>query len=222
MKAFLFLLPLVSAAQLQKTSVLRCDHSHAVNFKGFSQEHPMPFCANGGQCRSDWILHPEAPCICDGRGYGGPHCEIPADDMQECTLPCKNDGYCMMGATSSEQLDDPGFNLFHQYCLCPPYRHGLLCEKSSEPCGPDLVCHNGGTCVAIESDLNSPPSFHCDCSTSGNDEIVYAGESCEYPSTSFCGNGIDHNGRHFCTNGGTCQTDSYVILGYAIFLTGCF
>ena len=133
--------------------------------------------------------------------------------MPDCTLDCQNDGVCVVGIHdpaemdrmkhiwSKEDIDS------HQRCLCKDGYGGPLCEASSEDCGGD-ACYHGGTCVeTVITDTESGTSikeFHCDCTTAGDRNNLYAGYYCQHPSTTFCSD-VDEN--LFCTNKGTCKDD---------------
>jgi hypothetical protein len=235
------------ARQLQEIpqGVTQCDLNESSQqafgtLKQYTANDPMPFCANHAVCRSDYVDHPEAPCVCP-RGYGGQHCEFLLADMPKCVLPCRNNGVCMLGvieweeliSTDSSNVEDLGtitattsneadsFSSM-QYCSCLDGFNGPLCELKNLPCG-DGYCYNGGTCVEVsavaldtaraaatnQTAIISSKSFHCDCTTAGDETtIAYAGESCEFPLTTLCSEGLDTNGRHFCVNGGTCKGES--------------
>lgn len=187
----------------------------------YSVANPMPFCANFGECKPDYRDVPTAPCICI-QGYGGPHCELFADEVPDCKLDCGDHGSCMVGATSWEQLfAEELYETDRQYCFCHDGHYGEKCEHAPVECGDEgLLCLNGGTCVEIEvadaregrqKDNDSSTtklSYHCDCTLAGDDTKAYAGEMCEYQATTFCSQGLDHNGRHYCVNGGTCKEES--------------
>lgn len=49
----------------------------------------------------------------------------------------------------------------------------------------------------------------CDCTPGYTDTTHFSGEFCQYPSTTFCSEPDDPNGRQFCTNGGTCPDSPY-------------
>ena len=152
------------------------------------------------------------PCLCPD-GFEGIHCEFKKGTVPDCTLDCQNDGVCVVGIHdpaemdrmkhiwSKEDIDS------HQRCLCKDGYGGPLCEASSEDCGGD-ACYHGGTCVeTVITDTESGTSikeFHCDCTTAGDGNNLYAGYYCQHPSTTFCSD-VDEN--LFCTNKGTCKGD---------------
>lgn len=207
---------MVSASQLQRElqlplGIVKCDDPDSFGeLPVYSEANPMPFCANYGVCKKNFADFPEQPCECPA-GYAGPHCEYVLDEVPACKLRCKNEGICMVGATSWAQLLDNSFryevNHDHQYCMCPEGFYGSLCELQAESCGADDFCYNGGNCVVIQK-RDGTTSYNCDCTTAGDSNTAFAGEFCEYPASTFCAEESDHNGRHFCVNGGTCQKDS--------------
>lgn len=201
--------------QLQNDfGVTQCDELEAFGRSGnYMASNPMPFCANHGQCRPDYGDHLDAPCICQP-GYTGPHCEFLESQAPPCIIPCQNEGKCLVGAQTMEEYLDPGFILRlpheQQYCMCPEGFYGNICEVPGIVCGLGF-CYNGGTCVELEdTDATGATTLthHCDCTSAGDDKLAFAGDSCEFASTIFCADGIDHNGRHFCVNGGTCKGQS--------------
>lgn len=206
----------VSASHLQRQlelphDVVKCDDQDKFGeLIVYSEAKPMPFCANYGVCKSDYADHPEQPCDCSTE-YGGPHCEYMREEVPDCNLKCQNEGICMVGATSWEQLLVESFmipvTLDHQYCSCREGFHGSLCEKAAASCGADNFCYNGGNCVTIQK-KDGTTSYNCDCTTAGDSNTAYAGAFCEYQATTFCAEGMDQNGRHFCVNGGICKGES--------------
>ena len=168
-----------------------------------SGEHP--FCMNGGTCKENFAEDPEYPCDCPP-GLAGPHCEFKQGAVPECQLNCYNGGTCQAG------LKYPGETIFHQadielqYCICPEGYYGQRCEVEGKRCG-NSHCFNGGSCVSIERE-DGTFTDHCDCTTAGNDLVAYAGRFCQSPSSAFCSRFSDHNGKHFCVNGGTCRGNS--------------
>jgi hypothetical protein len=86
----------------------------------------------------------------------------------------------------------------------------LIASSSSDVCG-DTHCYNNGSCVQTErldSDGIPSLSFSCDCSTAHDEKYLYAGTSCEFPSTDLC---LEGDGSDFCVNHGSCVDD--VLLG---------
>ena len=92
------------------------------------------------------------------------------------------------------------------------YSDSVGTDFDFERCG-ETFCFNGGTCVQIEH-LQSSGSLvidaHCDCSTAFDESYLYAGMSCEFPSTQICSipeGGDSLEGGSFCTNHGACMDD---------------
>ena len=185
--------------------VVKCDdEDNFGNVMLYTENNPMPFCTNQGTCRSDYADHPEQPCNCP-EGYAGPHCEYMEDEVPSCDLTCQNGGTCMVGVISWEELF--GEDYFSQtYCMCEDGYHGIYCEHAPAQCGDDLVCLNGGSCVTMFD--RGVETHYCDCTSAGNSKRGYAGESCEFPASTMCADGLDQNGRHFCVNGGICKDES--------------
>jgi len=153
-------------------------------------------------------------------------------------------------------------NVNGNYCICPgePFVSsktipagfqgwtGVQCLTRFEVCpNGDLVCYNGGKCVAEQlpykvsqvngftyyyyyndtSDNynNNNTRWFCDCRPENLEDqsnIDYAGVSCEYPATTYCGaqslnrlidDGVAdvNDGTWFCTNDGVCnEKQTYV------------
>jgi len=197
----------VSAEALPE-GVTICDGSSPVGVgAAFLLSQPIPYCMNWGACKSDYAQHPENPCSCPD-DFEGPHCEFAAGSQPDCTLHCFSGGTCHTGAKSFELVYNDFTSVEDlQYCLCPEGASGPFCEKESQPCG-DSHCLHGGTCVHLVDGI-TPGSYHCDCTTAKIGAEAFAGQYCEYKSTTFCNRGIaDHNGYSFCVNEGTCKTGS--------------
>ncbi|MGK3761650.1 MAG: hypothetical protein ACI8RD_013968, partial [Bacillariaceae sp.] len=82
----------------------------------------------------------------------------------------------------------------------------LIVASSNDVCG-DTHCYNNGSCVQTEKlDSDGIPSlsFSCDCSTAHDEKYMYAGTSCEFPSTDLC---LEGDGSDFCVNHGSCVDD---------------
>ena len=87
---------------------------------------------------------------------------------------------------------------------------GLFCNVFYTVC-PDLsVCFYGSRCVQDLIKNNS--HYYCDCPYAWTMNDRYAGVGCEYPGTSYCGNGnkptygfYDIDSFWFCTNNGICN-----------------
>lgn len=91
------------------------------------------------------------------------------------------------------------------HCECPTGFAGSLCEVTTDACG-DIECLNGGVCVTA-TDATGKETHFCQCPTAQDpNDVYYAGQYCQYPSTAFCGYlTINNVGTpFFCTNGGTC------------------
>lgn len=85
-------------------------------------------------------------------------------------------------------------------------------ELDFDKCG-EINCYNGGSCVQTEylqSNGDLVLDTNCDCSTAFDRNYLYAGASCEFPSTQICSipqGGQSVEGSTFCTNHGTCMVD---------------
>jgi hypothetical protein len=138
-------------------------------------------------------------------GFEGPHCEWEKGSMPDCDLTCENDGQCIVGFKSFDEVstaqemhfrDTKQINMMS--CVCPEGFTGDKCEiEINENCG-DRKCHHGSKCVKSNDDE------FCDCSTIKNNNTNYAGRYCEYKATSWCTKNEDTNGRSFCVNNGSC------------------
>ena len=171
------------------------------------------FCVNGGSCKYNYYEMPVRPCACPSN-YKGPHCEFAKGTVPDCTLPCQNDGVCVLGtrthvAEGEEYLQ--GFFANHtnyQYCDCPSGYYGPSCETQSTKCGLHR-CFNGGTCVTQKT--SNGTNYNCDCSKNDNADKKYAGKYCQYESTVICDETTTEIGQLFCVNNGTCNAkDSYL------------
>ena len=190
-------------------------------------------CLHGGTCVStqvvlaDGTVKSEAHCDCSTAYtstdlYAGETCEFKSTSL--CTQPeagasLEGTQFCVNGGICRENVN--------QGCECPPGWTGFRCEFEMQAddfadqakndtkvtqCG-DLVCLNGGTCVT--SLLTSPDGGtreeqHCDCSTAVTSTDLYAGEQCEFKSTTFCTQPKSNStlaGVLFCVNGGHCQAN---------------
>eukprot|EP00538_Stauroneis_constricta_P012494 CAMPEP_0119559076 /NCGR_PEP_ID=MMETSP1352-20130426/11797_1 /TAXON_ID=265584 /ORGANISM="Stauroneis constricta, Strain CCMP1120" /LENGTH=1231 /DNA_ID=CAMNT_0007606639 /DNA_START=288 /DNA_END=3983 /DNA_ORIENTATION=- len=166
------------------------------------------------QCDCTVAFDPEDP---DAK-FAGDHCQYKSSHIcrnenyaDTENFFCVNDGECPL-----DPLDD---------CVCPPTYTGAKCEYSlGSPsdddddeddgndgtdipppvlCGPTNVCHNGGKCVKGEF------GRFCDCSAAVVDGLIYSGNSCEFPSTSFCTDPDPITGSldgvRYCANNGKCN-----------------
>lgn len=177
-------------------------------------------------------------CKCPSTHHG-PHCEfLVADEdapkAEDCTLECNNGGQCKHGlkdygkhadqAEQSLDANDPSGiesilanlgrhdNLMH--CVCPKGYTGLRCDIKVEECsngegGDPFFCYNGSKC-AKETMEDGTKKHYCDCSHAHEAEASYAGEFCQYKSTSFCDpvKGMKEK-LAFCVNYGVCPTNKH-------------
>ena len=200
------LLPGTMAATVDHTHTVVCipdNHVDTVlSYYVNSDEHP--FCMNGGTCKQDFEQQRDFPCDCPA-GLTGPHCEFEEGLEPECELTCYNGGYCQAGIKYPDETMFQS-NKDLQYCVCPEGYYGQNCEVEGKRCGSSH-CFNGGSCVQIEQQ-DGTVTDHCDCTDAGDDKVSYAGRFCQSPSTIFCSAFEDHNGKHFCVNGGQCRSGS--------------
>ncbi len=125
----------------------------------------------------------DGSCDCP-LGWTGQHCELKALEM---------------GGTSASQVGSD-VELGREYI-------------EVDECG-DSICYNGGTCVRTERQISNGEFLietHCDCAAAFDEKYLYAGLSCEFPSTEICSipkDGQDLSGSSFCTNHGACKRDS--------------
>jgi hypothetical protein len=157
------------------------------------------YCFNGGFCETMEVNgQAEYKCDCslafdDDSIYTGTSCQFKSTEICGDPKPgeslegfsfCTNHGSCPDDA----ELDQ---------CHCPKGWLGFHCEffapetdnDGAQECG-DTLCQNGGTCVTTmvvnQQDGQTEERHHCECATAYTDTESYAGESCEYKSTSFC------------------------------------
>lgn len=135
------------------------------------------FCTNGGRCNSSG--DPAKPCECPD-GFSGHKCEY---DTRPSTQEYFNNGV--------DEGEDDG--------------------DSSVPCG-EIFCLNGAKCttqnVLLENGTQGKKDV-CDCTTAHKPALyqAFAGEACQYISTSVCASSGDQEIR-FCVNGGVCDSTS--------------
>jgi hypothetical protein len=184
------------------------------------------YCFNGGRCvQLDLVLEDgtqgtESMCDCseaydDTDLYAGSACHYKSTAF--CTPPTNEDSlagisFCVNGGTCGDDEDGT--------CDCPYGWTGDSCEihskeakDSDDPtCGDDNVCLNGGLCLetgVINEDGSTRTEFYCDCSAAFDALHLYAGESCQFPSTHFCTQQKPEaetlEGMLFCTNHGICR-----------------
>ena len=178
---------------------------------GFGENH---FCLNNGTCSEN-----DKACSCQ-EGYTGRLCEFQLNDLPmstlhddttkaiECELDCWNDGECQLGFDpdndASRTFQIAGTHTF-QHCECKDGYGGVLCEQSL--C-PTRDCQNGSTCLQSTSSTTGKEVAVCDCTAATKHfpegPELFAGENCEYQSTSICTNETSTDGLFFCVNNGTC------------------
>jgi len=115
---------------------------------------------------------------------------------------------------------DPEDNANHMRCNCPPGFDGEYCQVPRTPCG-HRFCFFGGTC--LQKPLEDGIEYFCNCATAHTAEgYHYAGQFCQYPSTSYCASSSETleqnpsnmlNGDLFCVNGGQCRQPNESHLG---------
>jgi hypothetical protein len=192
-------------------------------------------CMNGGVCvLEDVVLEDgtrgsEEVCDCsnaytDTTIFAGPYCQYKAtsicvDDVLETQgslqgVPfCVHQGECQVDGSCSCQSGWIG-----EHCELKTFEPGEddpadEVDSDTASCG-DKVCYNGGICVQTEVVVAGGATSiktHCDCDSAYDEHFLYAGASCEFPSTQLCTvpdpvNGLA--GTAFCTNHGRCQTNT--------------
>jgi len=134
-------------------------------------------------CVHNGICQEDGSCSCLS-GWTGQHCELKSLDL---------------GGNSASQV-------------LPDIDSGDTYIEVDE-CG-DTTCYNGGICVKTKRQQSNGDFLvetHCDCSTAFDEKYLYAGLSCEFPSTELCSvplGGQDLSGSSFCTNHGICRDKS--------------
>lgn len=192
------------------------------------------FCHHGGVCEVAQEVNDDTgeladvySCDCSTTAtgseiYGGPTCSFKSTSV--CQQPERGSNtlatalFCFNHGTCREDPLDG--------CDCPSGFTGSHCQFEvddsehsdlGEVCGGGF-CYNGGHCVTtkiIGPHDDTTIEFHCDCSSAFDDTNLYAGNSCQYKSTSQCSHpreGDSLLGSVFCVNEGTCNED---------FLQGC-
>jgi hypothetical protein len=178
-----------------------------------------PFCLNHGKCKETFMETPEFPCDCP-EGLTGPHCEFEEGSLiPECSMDCFNGGTCQNGVKLHTQVQDNEESIQSkhdlQYCVCPDGYYGHNCEVQGKKCG-NAHCFNGGSCVEMPTKNNVTGSVfvaeeatgYCDCTTAGDESKLFGGRFCQSEATAYCSKFVDHNGKSFCVNGGTCRSDA--------------
>jgi len=185
------------------------------------------YCINGGVCTVEPVTLEDGTqgtvesCDCsqaftDEAVYAGEFCQYKSTTL----CYSEEDGF-------PDSLEGVDFCLHHGSCQddgscdCPRGFTGRHCEKATleinesiesneERCG-DTICYNGGVCAETEvigPDNSLQVTLHCDCSSAFDSHYLYAGTSCQFPSTSLCTApqaGQSLQGSLFCTNHGECM-----------------
>lgn len=205
--------------------VTMCDGSDPIGVSAaYLLQQPLYYCMHYGKCVANFTQHPDQPCLCSSK-YTGPHCEFRTGrEPSDCTKHCFW-GTCQNGAKSFEiAMNDYATPDDLQYCLCPPTASGEYCEREAQPCADGSHCLNGGTCVTVTTTTTAAAGrssdnslegaeAYCDCTTAYTGPEAFEGVHCEHKVTTFCSDEVDANGHHWCTNGGTCRENSYVVVG---------
>jgi len=195
------------------------------------------FCYHGGTCLSVKIIQPDgqpttrATCDCtlavdEDHLYAGSSCQYKSTTL--CTNPTPGlslEGtlFCVNGGTCKESSD--GSPNFQQGCDCPAGWTGFFCEFPEdspkvdetpvdlESCG-EHSCYNGGKCIKSRItgvDGTSYNYSYCDCTLAYNENNLFAGRNCQFPSSTLCSDPDPETnsllGIPFCVNGGTCHPD---------------
>ena len=187
------------------------------------------YCLNGASCvmvmEASNGMEKQYHCDCstavsDTDLFAGSSCEHKSTTF--CTQPAEGaptpEGamFCVNGGTCKENP--------YEGCECSSAWTGFHCEfpvgtaagedyddevqvDQFELCG-DSICYYGGTCNTLT--VNGKEKKECDCSTATTETMAYAGASCEFKATKFCGDpdpetGVD--GLFFCVNGGECNDE---------------
>jgi hypothetical protein len=187
------------------------------------------YCFNGGNCVTEQIISQNGSsdireyCDCSeaydaNSNYAGLFCQY------------KSTSLCFVENSLQGSLDETfcvhyGACQEDGSCDCPSGWTGQYCEVKTleldqnsvidfdfDKCS-ETVCYNGGTCVQtkrLQSNGDFVVDTHCDCSPAFDEHYVYAGTSCEFPSTEICAISLASQGLEesiFCTNHGTCMDD---------------
>lgn len=174
------------------------------------QSSSKNYCLNGGTCSPTQ----DAECTCPS-GFEGEHCELQSDPLlsSECSLPCRNQGVCVVGSSSEASRRTAGvlftdIDLDGMHCQCPEGYAGALCQYQLRHCGGenDAVCLHGSQCVESTSKGESADAARYRC-------------ECEDPDDPVCNKEVDYctpDAGHveyyesmavpaFCVNGGKCE-----------------
>jgi hypothetical protein len=155
---------------------------------------------------------------------------LTCDDLPGPKPTCKNKGKCKVGAKNNTAVahiyptipnapfwTNTTYN--DMYCACKDEFDpdilpgdngftGLFCEVFYMVCPDWSVCLHGSYCTENHTKQGH---YFCDCEYSYTAANWYAGKSCEYPGTEFCGVEIDDKGEYdlawlwFCANDGICD-----------------
>jgi hypothetical protein len=166
---------------------------------GTSGYHLQPHC-DCSTVNNDKFLYAGTSCQHQSTSLCGTH----STEASSSTLFCTNRGTCHSNEDSTSSAA-----AVYQGCDCIGAFTGFSCEfeadvdeyykdakdkEDLEQCG-EHVCHNGGTCVTTivsmpndqdDGSVSSLEIKHCDCQTAVTEENLFAGDSCQYPSTTFC------------------------------------
>jgi hypothetical protein len=152
------------------------------------------YCLHHGVCKEGDKLQQQG-CDCNS-GWTGKNCQLKIleliDGIDDISDGDGDDNDPIDNWIASSDDDDPIDN--------------LIVASSNDVCG-DTHCYNNGSCVQTEKlDSDGIPSlsFSCDCSTAHDEKYMYAGTSCEFPSTDLC---LEGDGSDFCVNHGSCVDD---------------
>jgi len=185
-------------------------------------------CLNNGKCSTSTVTDSSGKqtelkhCDCSTAIVGddvfaGKQCEFKQTSF--CSKPkegqdlstsnfCVNGGECQENVLSGCDCRD-GFEGFR--CEYEKDSKDLI-EVADEPklvdnyveCS-DFYCYNGSTCISSVTD-GGQTEYKCSCDTAATGSTLFAGNYCQYESTSLCTKGTLNslNGADFCVNNGKC------------------
>lgn len=201
--------------------------------QAISEECGDNHCFHGGTCiTTTTTIHGESTteyhCDCttagdhEGHRFAGDYCQEMSTsfcDENDDRLFCTNGGSCHTSGDPTKP------------CECPEGFAGHKCEydtrpstkqdtslvvindelSSSQPCG-NVSCFNGAECISrafVLEDGTQGTEKVCDCTTAHKPALyqAFAGEACQYKSTSVCASSGDQEIK-FCVNGGVCDSNS--------------